>query len=107
MKRKTLARWTKQEKRIIRLMYRAGLLENHLKDGKRPVRPVDVFYWAKYRPIHKTNWKKPQRIPRVPEVHFSYLDYYGEGNESAVTTHSEFCRCSEFDCPHSKLKTEI
>lgn len=94
MKRKTLSKWVKTEKRIVRLMYRAGLLDNHFVGkqwfrgrGYVTVKPSDVFHWAYYHQLHKLNWNKTHRglPPYMPEVHYVETDYYGESDEHAVT----------------------
>lgn len=123
MKRKTLSKWVKTEKRIVRLMYRAGLLDNHFVKkqwvrgrGYVTVKPFDVFYWEHYHQLHKIDWNKSHGglPPYMPEVHYCETDYWGESDEHAVTGILDFglCKCPIIDeetgdylppCKHYKL----
>ena len=74
---KQIRQWVKQEKRIVRALYRSGFLDSLLVDWrKRKLRPSDEFYWADYH--------KEGRV-LVPEVHYGQRDYYGEVNEQALS----------------------
>lgn len=71
--------WIKQEKRIVKLLYRKGFL----KDFK-----VKDLYWQEY------NWhtKKKYKSKRtkysypvyMPEVHYMTTDYWGESDEHSI-----------------------
>lgn len=103
MRRNTLLKWMKTEKRIVRLMYRAGLLDNHFVkkqwirgQGYVFVDPKDVFYWAYYHQLHEYVWNKSHKgmPPYMPEVHYCQTDYWGEADEYPVARHLEFELCS-------------
>lgn len=75
---KITRRWIKSEKRIVRLLYKKGLLS----DWK-----IDDFYWEAYTPIKKRKYrrgKKQRRTIYYPEIHFSTSDYWGECDEHSV-----------------------
>lgn len=74
--------WVKQEKQIIKLLYKKGLI-----DTLNPI-SIEEFYWQFYKrdKIHKkyrykngTKW-----INYLPEIHFCTYDYWGEFDEHAV-----------------------
>ncbi len=80
-------RWVKQEKRIVRLLYRKGFL----KDFK-----VGDLYWAEYHWFKKKQYKsrtnkydgKRYRYPvYMPEVHYCSTDYWGESDEHSIVSH--------------------
>lgn len=76
--KKTLV-FVKQEKRIVRLLWRKGLLKNYkLRD----------LYWAEFRRIGGGRRRKGKyRISKyVPEVHYSTSDYYGESDEHSLVS---------------------
>lgn len=69
--------WNKQEKRIIRLLYRKGLL------------PVEVsqLYWASYKPTNKKYRNKGSKFSWSgyrDEAYYCTYDYWGECNEHPV-----------------------
>ena len=71
--------WTKQEKRIVRLLYRKGFL----KDFK-----IKDLYWAEYSWLGKKKYKskrsKYSYPVYMPEVHYFTTDYWGESDEHSV-----------------------
>lgn len=72
--------WIKQEKQIVRLLYRKGLLnEFKIKD----------LYWAEYycsnKNFYTTNGGFKSRI-YFPEIHYWSTNYYGEGDEHSVVS---------------------
>jgi hypothetical protein len=75
-------RWIKQEKQIVYLLYRKGLL----KDFK-----VSDFYWAEYKWLGKRLRKSRDNKYRfpiyMPEVHYSTTDYWGESDEHSIVDH--------------------
>lgn len=72
-------RWIKQEKQIVNLLYRKGLL----KDYK-----IEDLYWAEYywynRKKYKSSNGKYNWPVYMPEVHFSTIDYWGESDEHSI-----------------------
>lgn len=78
--RKAKRLWIKQEKRIIKLIYKKGLIPDKLK--------LKEFYWAEYHITNKrhksrTN-KKYKHSEYFPELHYSTVDYYGECDEHGL-----------------------
>jgi len=80
-------RWVKQEKRIVRLMYKKGLLSEF---------NINDLYWAEYYWVRKKTYKtrahhygdKRYRFPvYMPEVHYWTTDYWGESDEHSVVDH--------------------
>lgn len=78
--------WIKEEKRIVSLLYRKGLL----KDFK-----IEDLYWAEYHWFRGKKYKsrtnsydgKRYRYPvYMPEIHYFYTDYWGEGDEYSVVS---------------------
>ena len=71
--------WIKQEKRIVRLLYRKGLLSDF---------KVSDFYWAEYHWSNKKKYRSKHSKYRypvyMPEVHYGTTDYWGEGNEHSI-----------------------
>ena len=71
--------WVKQEKRIVKLLYRKGLL-NDFK--------VSDFYWAEYRWMNRKKYKSKYSEYRFPiykpEVHYMTTDYWGESDEHGI-----------------------
>jgi hypothetical protein len=76
--------WIKQEKRIVRLLYRKGLL------GDFKIRDL---YWAEYNWFRSRKYKsktnsydgKRYKYPiYMPEVHYYTSDYWGEGDEHSI-----------------------
>jgi len=60
-------RWVKNEKRIIKLLYSRGLIEQEISE----------LYWNAYLQINNS--------PYLPQVHFCVTDYWGEADEHSVT----------------------
>jgi hypothetical protein len=58
-------KWIKQEKQIVRLLYRKGFLLDY---------KIDELYWESYK------WSKRAKY-YLPEIHSSSSDYFGEVNE--------------------------
>lgn len=75
--------WVKEEKTIVKLLYRKGLL----KDFK-----LDDLYWAEYYWSNKKKYKTKDgkyRFPvYLPEVHYCTTDYWGESDEHSVVRHA-------------------
>jgi hypothetical protein len=76
--------WVKEEKRIVSLLYRKGLL----KDFK-----ITDFYWAEYHWFRSRKYKsktisydgKRYSYPiYLPEVHYCTTDYWGESDEHSI-----------------------
>ncbi len=74
-------RWIKEEKQIVNLLYRKGLLKDFkLKD----------LYWAEY------NWHNGKKYKSsngkyswpvyMPEVHYCTTDYWGESDEHSIVS---------------------
>lgn len=67
--------WNKQEKRIVRLLYRKGLIGMDINE----------LYWASYK--RSTDRYKDKRYPTrkwdnyLDEVHYCTCDYWGECDE--------------------------
>ncbi len=72
---KSIRKWVKDEKRIVRLLYRKGLIKE-----------TDL-YWAEYRHSGRTI-KSPNGKYRhtvyFPEVHYCTTDYWGECDEHSI-----------------------
>ena len=70
--------WKKQEKRIVKLLYRKGLL-NDFK--------LSELYWEEYKLLHKRK-RKHKRVYKfdkyAPEIHYSTVDYWGECDEHSL-----------------------
>jgi hypothetical protein len=84
---KVKRRWIKQEKRIVRLLYRKGFL----KDFK-----IKDLYWAEYNWLGRKKYRtKPNRYDGkfyrfpvyMPEVHYCTTDYWGESDEHSIVSH--------------------
>lgn len=79
---KVKRRWIKEEKRIVRLLYRKGLI----KDFK-----VSDFYWAEYNWLGKRLRRSKDNKYRfpiyMPEVHYCTTDYWGESDEHSIVSH--------------------
>lgn len=77
--KKIQRRHIKEEKRIVRLLYRKGLIDNHDPNN---------LYWTDYNYLFNRREYK-NRVP-VMEVHFCSVDYWGEVDEhSLVSEHLE------------------
>ena len=71
-------RWIREEKQIVYLLYRKGLL----KDFK-----IKDLYWAEYymtSKCYKSECGKYSHTVYMPEVHFSTSDYWGESDEHGI-----------------------
>lgn len=120
MKRKTINRWVKQEKRIIRALYRAGMLNSFLQDWRgRPQEPKDTFYWESYKRLHRGPYPlsrlliptgermsfRAAKHPYIPEVFVALQDYYGDADEKGlcdIAHYFDLCDCPmppDFDDP--------
>lgn len=78
-------KWVKDEKRIVRLLYRKGFLEDF---------KLNELYWAEYHwyrkktRVYKHKDGNKYRYPvYMPEVHYSTTDYWGETNEHSVVSY--------------------
>jgi hypothetical protein len=73
--------WIKQEKRIVRLLYKKGLLTDF---------KVSDLYWAEYKWINKKKYKSKHSKYKypvyMPEVHYGTTDYWGEGDEHSIVS---------------------
>lgn len=72
--------WKKQEKRIVKLLYKKGLLERYNF-------PLKEFYWENYKKYKKPNRKNKNGykwMKYFPEVYFSVVDYWGEVDEYSL-----------------------
>jgi hypothetical protein len=71
--------WIKQEKRIVHLLYKKGLLTDF---------NVSDLYWAEYRWSNKKKYRSKHTKYRypvyMPEVHYWTTDYWGEGDEHSI-----------------------
>jgi hypothetical protein len=75
---KDLRKWVKDEKRLIKLLYRKGFLVGQLD--------IKGLYWSAY----KTNGKRYKHgkyrfSVYLPELHYCTCDYWGECDEWPVT----------------------
>lgn len=73
-----IRRWVKQEKRIVKLLYKKGLLTNF---------KIEELYWAEYKWLRKKRYKGKSgyKFPLyMPEIHFGTTDYWGEGDEHSL-----------------------
>jgi hypothetical protein len=78
--RKSIRKWVKDEKRIVRLLYRKGLLTDKLKGYK-----LKDLYWAEYRASGRRYRSGKYKFSEyLPEVHFCTTDYWGESDEHSV-----------------------
>ena len=69
--------YMKQEKRIVRLLYKKGLIDINLKG----------LYWEEYKYFRKTNRKNKNGYKCMlyyPEIHYSTTDYWGEVDEFSL-----------------------
>lgn len=71
----------KEEKRLVRLLYKKGLLKDFkLKD----------LYWNAYsilRTKKRKHGRKHKSTVYLPEVHFCKTDYWGESDEYSIASH--------------------
>ncbi len=73
--RSGIKKWLKDEKRIVRLLYRKGLIQHKVGD----------LYWAAYRRSGRfyRNGEHKHTI-YLPEVHYATSDYWGECDEHSL-----------------------
>lgn len=69
--------WNKQEKQIVRLLYRKGLIETE---------SLKEYYWQSFKPSGKRYRSSGRYSGRkwdnyLDEVHYSTTDYWGEVDE--------------------------
>lgn len=79
-------RWIKQEKQIVYLIYRKGLIiDDHIK--------LEDLYWAEYNWLNRKHYKgkfnmsdaiKFRYPVYMPEVHYCTTDYWGESDEHSI-----------------------
>lgn len=70
--------WKKQEKRIVKLLYKKGLLFDY---------KLSDLYWNYYKVINKTKRKHGRKYKfskYAPELHYSTVDYWGECDEHSL-----------------------
>lgn len=67
---KALRPWVKQEKRIVKLMYRKGLIDVDIND----------LYWEAYR-RYGGKYNHSSNVIYYPEIHFAVVDYWNEVDE--------------------------
>lgn len=80
---KKIRTWVKQEKRIVRLLYRKGFITDaHFK--------CSDLYWQAYRvykrPRKRKNSPKFRFSIYYPEVHYCSTDYWGESDEHSIVS---------------------
>lgn len=81
--RKVKKIWIKQEKRIVNLIYKKGLMPKEFKI-------LEELYWAEYHnslKTYKSKEKKYRFAEYYPEVHYSSTDYFGECDEHSLVKH--------------------
>lgn len=84
MKRSTLRKHMKAERRLIRLAYRTGLINAGVLAHNERV--DQVMYWASYRQLNKCGKKRVKNSAHLPEIHFgTYDSYAGDGDEYAAS----------------------
>lgn len=81
---KDIRTWVKQEKRIVRLLYRKGFITDaHFK--------CKDLYWAEYKTGRKRRQRKGEPKYKFsiyyPEVHYCSTDYWGESDEHSIVQH--------------------
>lgn len=103
---KAIRIFKKQEKRIVKLLYKKGLIDIDLKE----------LYWSEYKPYksRRRRGKTEYSFQRsYPEVHFSQVDYWGECDEFGLVDkvleelywdNVEKENMPDFDYPESKFK---
>jgi hypothetical protein len=72
-----IRRWIKEEKQLVRLLYRKGFLS----------RKVNDLYWAEYHFTGKKIKYKGCKFSHTlyfPEVHYCTVDYWGEADEHSI-----------------------
>lgn len=68
--------WDKQEKRLVRLLYRSDLI---------PV-PIEELYWRSYKHFRKQGGKRKKyyMYNYLNEIHYCVLDYWSEMDEHGL-----------------------
>ena len=109
-------RWTKEEKRIVELLYKKGFIKGEFK--------LQDLYWAEYHWYNRKCYKskhnsydgKRYRFPiYMSEIHFCTTDYWGESDEHSIVDavlerlHWEYIDTTNWDSdsgeyPKSKFK---
>lgn len=78
---KSVKNWIKQEKRIAKLLYRTGILDEVCRlFGLK----TEDLYWAEYRESGrriKNKGSKYSYREYLPEIHYCLRDYWGEYDE--------------------------
>ncbi len=75
--RNGIRKWIKDEKRIVKLLYRKGFLTGHHK--------VDDLYWNEYKESgRRYKSGKYRHREHLPEVHYCTTDYFGESDEHSI-----------------------
>jgi hypothetical protein len=78
-------RWIKEEKQIVKLLYKKGFIKGQFK--------LEDLYWASYhwynRKCYKAKYnshdgRRYKHPLYMPEVHFCTSDYWGEYDEHSV-----------------------
>lgn len=80
-------RWVKEEKRLVYLMYRAGLLATFPK--------IEELYWKEYHSLKKTyksknvngDGRRYKFSIYMPEIHYCTTNYWGESDEHSIVDH--------------------
>ena len=70
--------WKKQEKRIVKLLYKKGFLKDF---------EIKNFYWESFKCLNKKRYKSKSGYryrQYVPELHFGTVDYWGEGDDKSI-----------------------
>jgi hypothetical protein len=75
--RSQLKLWKKQEKRIVKLLYKKGFLNCF---------NINEFYWESYKSLGRRYRSKKGylNLQYLPEVHYSTKDYWGETDENSI-----------------------
>ena len=77
--RKAKRLWIKQEKRIVKLLYRKGLIRPDIK--------IKDLYWQEYHSTNKryrSKNKKYKFTEYMPEIFFGTCDYWGEWDDHSI-----------------------
>lgn len=75
--RKVKRIWIKEEKRIVKLLYRKGLIDMPLKE----------LYWAEYyrtNKMYRSSSGKYKHSEYFPEIYYGTTDYWGECDEHSL-----------------------
>lgn len=74
---KSQRRWVKQEKRIVRLMYRKGLIDMDINN----------LYWEAYTlsgKKYKSKHSSKKYVEYLPEMYYAVADYWNEVDEISL-----------------------